>query len=517
VTSYQYDVANRITDVNGVNYTWDNNGNLLNDGVNTYTYDSANRLTAITGGQTATYAYNGLGDRLIQNGVNYTLDLNAGLTQVLNDGTNQYLYGLGRISQVNTTTEYFLGDALGSVRQLTNGQGEITLANAYEPYGVLAQSTGSAQTSYGFTGEFTDPSGMVYLRARYYMPGDGRFITRDTWMGDYNSPLSLNRWNYTFSNPINYSDPSGYCTGYKGIDPFIDTAMSFTALYLLDADHWRATGDSWKTAWNTCVESFQKASAEYQKGNYWRAYLYANGFVASSHQAAARIEQINRELDTIWCEDASLGDRIVAALDVGAWSIGIASFIAPFAHEGWLATKGAINNTYLSGLSIGVPDEFLPPFVTGQWMNWSDDEIARWVVRTNAINPSNSLINCVNCAFALDQTFGGKFTVALNSRLKLESQMVREYSNYYGSTATQAFMRQQVNPSIIIANLNQVGNGGRGIVVAFPRYGDGHVFNVINVYGEILAVDSQMKLLMPLERYVTQSNFVEFYFLLTAR
>jgi RHS repeat-associated protein len=164
--------------------------------------------------------YNGLGDRLTQNGVNYTLDLNAGLTQVLTDGTNQYLYGVGRIAQVNTTTlitdivplrDYFLTDALGSVRQLTDSQGEITRVNAYEPYGVLAQSAGSAQTSYRFTGEFTDPSGMVYLRARFYMPTDGRFLTRDTWMGEYNRPLSLNRWNYTSSNPINYTDPTGQC------------------------------------------------------------------------------------------------------------------------------------------------------------------------------------------------------------------------------------------------------------------------------------------------------------------
>ena len=44
---------------------------LLNDGVNTYAYDSANRLTSISGGQTATYAYNGLGDRLSQNGAKY--------------------------------------------------------------------------------------------------------------------------------------------------------------------------------------------------------------------------------------------------------------------------------------------------------------------------------------------------------------------------------------------------------------------------------------------------------------
>ncbi|MFN3491205.1 MAG: hypothetical protein ACK40V_03200 [Anaerolineales bacterium] len=48
VNSYQYDSANRLTSVNGVNYTFDDNGNLLSDGTNTYTYDSANRLISVS-------------------------------------------------------------------------------------------------------------------------------------------------------------------------------------------------------------------------------------------------------------------------------------------------------------------------------------------------------------------------------------------------------------------------------------------------------------------------------------
>jgi len=36
--------------VNGVSYTWDNNGNLTSDGTNTYTYDYANRLVSLTNG-----------------------------------------------------------------------------------------------------------------------------------------------------------------------------------------------------------------------------------------------------------------------------------------------------------------------------------------------------------------------------------------------------------------------------------------------------------------------------------
>ncbi len=213
--AYQYDEANRLTSVDGVAYTFDANGNLLNDGTNTYTYDSANRLTSVLGPSSSSqYIYSGLGDRLSQtvDGVtmNYTLDLNAGLTQVLDDGTSTYLYGNGRISQRGTSTEYFLGDALGSVRQLTNEEAEITLTKAYEPYGEEAWSYGEGQSAFAYTGEATDANGLVYLRARFYNPLDGRFISRDTWEGDVNSPMSLNRWNYVEGNPVNLNDPSGH-------------------------------------------------------------------------------------------------------------------------------------------------------------------------------------------------------------------------------------------------------------------------------------------------------------------
>lgn len=56
---------------------------------------------------------------------------------------------------------------------------------------------------------------MLYLRARYYNPTDGRFQSRDTWRGDYNRPLSLNRWMYVEGNPVNRVDPSGHCYGGK--------------------------------------------------------------------------------------------------------------------------------------------------------------------------------------------------------------------------------------------------------------------------------------------------------------
>jgi len=116
------------------------------------------------------YAYNGLGDRLQStlNGVatNYSLDLNSGLTQVLADGTNTYTYGLNRIAQTSTdatgcdlcTPErsergYFLDDAIGSARQLTDDDAKVTLSQSYSPYGEVIENSGEAETNYGFTPE----------------------------------------------------------------------------------------------------------------------------------------------------------------------------------------------------------------------------------------------------------------------------------------------------------------------------------------------------------------------------
>ena len=125
------------------------------------------------------------------------------MTQVLSDGTNTYLYGNGRISQHATQTEYFLGDALGSVRQLANSAGAVTLTQSYSPYGETIASTGSSTSAYQFTGEARDANGLIYLRARYMDSSAGRFTQRDP------SRLEANLYLYAGANPVNRIDPTG--------------------------------------------------------------------------------------------------------------------------------------------------------------------------------------------------------------------------------------------------------------------------------------------------------------------
>jgi RHS repeat-associated protein len=221
-TTYQYDPANRLTSAGGVTYTWDNNGNLLNDGTALYRYDQANRLISTTlSSTTSLFNYNGDGVRLKQvvagAVTTYTQDLAVPLPVVLQakagSATTQYLYALGTrpLAENAGSWEYLVPDALGSVRQIADASGNIILTQDYEPYGSVLNSSGGGKSTYGFTGEERDPSGLLFLRARYMQPRLGIFLSRDMWAGNYRQPFTLQGYAYVQANPINLADPSGQC------------------------------------------------------------------------------------------------------------------------------------------------------------------------------------------------------------------------------------------------------------------------------------------------------------------
>ncbi len=57
----------------------------------------------------------------------------------------------------------------------------MTLAESYEPYGSVLNSSGSATSIFSYSGEEADTSRLIYLRARYMNPTLGMFLVRDPW------------------------------------------------------------------------------------------------------------------------------------------------------------------------------------------------------------------------------------------------------------------------------------------------------------------------------------------------
>ena len=169
VTTYTYDAANRLTKVGNVVYTWDARGNLTNDGVFTYTYSAAGRMVgAESVTATLVYTYSADGLRVAQSVdsdvTTFAWDLVAAVPELLSDGNAVYLVGHETLGQyAGGAWAYYLSDALGSVRQATDGVGAVVSAREWSPYG---EEVGAAQAGLGYTGEWFDGAvGLQYLLA----------------------------------------------------------------------------------------------------------------------------------------------------------------------------------------------------------------------------------------------------------------------------------------------------------------------------------------------------------------
>jgi RHS repeat-associated protein len=167
----------------------------------------------ILGTQTTQFAYNGDGVRTSKtvagDTTDYVLDLAARLPVVISDTEAVYLYGLDIIAQQQSDRYYYMHDALGSVRQLVDTTGEIETNYAYDPFGVPLVG-GDVYNPYQYTGEAWDGEvELLYLRARYYRPEVGRFLSKDPVMPDAQDPSGSQAWVYVGNNPVNATDPSG--------------------------------------------------------------------------------------------------------------------------------------------------------------------------------------------------------------------------------------------------------------------------------------------------------------------
>jgi RHS repeat-associated protein len=235
LTSYTYDRNNRILDTTQgnkvTNFTYDNNGSLKrrSDGSETITYDwindGENRLIGVNSGTSQQqYIYDAFGSRVatIADGVrtNYLTapiwDLPEVLMEYDTNGqvTADYTQGVGLVRSRRDNKEgFYHTDGLGSTRVITDTVGLITDRYTYDAFGVLLNTTGTFGNSFQFAGERRDSStGLDYLRARYYDPNLGRFISKDAYAGTLNDPYSQHDYQYAHANPVRYTDPTGYFT-----------------------------------------------------------------------------------------------------------------------------------------------------------------------------------------------------------------------------------------------------------------------------------------------------------------
>lgn len=213
-----YDALNQLSALDGQSYTYDANGNLLNDGSRRYAWDAENRLIGITyaNGRPATaLRYDGLGRRLaiVDAGV-----LGSSETRFLwcggptpcqaRDGNDRvlsryYPHGEVRTSLGTYGSLYYVRDQLGSVRALRTRNGQTLRLPDYDPWGESGSFFG---VDFRFAGMYYHQASGLYLTPyRAYDPRIGRWLSRD--------PIGvaggINLYGYVGGNPVNFIDQSG--------------------------------------------------------------------------------------------------------------------------------------------------------------------------------------------------------------------------------------------------------------------------------------------------------------------
>jgi RHS repeat-associated protein len=197
-------------------YTYDANGNMTNDAVNTTTYDAENRVVSAAGASgTATYSYDGMGRRVQKTfggaTTTYVLAANDVLSEYSGSTlSNEYIrVGGNLIAEYNSGTLTYHGRDPLSIRLSMNASGSTTGEQGHFPFGESWYNTNTT-TKWHFTAYERDAeSGNDHATFRYHVNRLGRFSAVDPARPRTASPQALSRYPYAAADPINRSDPSG--------------------------------------------------------------------------------------------------------------------------------------------------------------------------------------------------------------------------------------------------------------------------------------------------------------------
>lgn len=131
------------------------------------------------------------------------------------------------VSTAHSKVTYLHSNPWGSIVAATNESGVQLWVKRYTPYGTESEASGTVSDSganHGFaTHEVDKETGLVYMKARYYDPAVGRFVSEDPLGFDGGG---FNYYGYVGNNPLNGIDPLGL-QGYQYYRGISGTLMVF--------------------------------------------------------------------------------------------------------------------------------------------------------------------------------------------------------------------------------------------------------------------------------------------------
>jgi RHS repeat-associated protein len=210
-----FDGLDRLGTASGVwgsgSFGYDTVGNITSKVLGSqnlsYSYQSAsNRLSTVSGGYTFTYDDRG---NVINNGKR-AFQFNRA-NQLVSSGTISYQYdGHGRrVKKTGSSSGYSVYDLSGTLLLTDGPNGQTRYIHLGKELIAKSGSAAALEDKPGYTGHVEDRDlSLTYMQQRYYDPVIGRFYSNDP-VGFTGEPDTFNRYSYANNNPYKYTDPDG--------------------------------------------------------------------------------------------------------------------------------------------------------------------------------------------------------------------------------------------------------------------------------------------------------------------
>ena len=286
-SAYTYDPAgNRLSEqIGSSNYTATYNGlneigTTTSGATRTNEWDALNRLVAVNmGNQRTEFSYDGASRmvairklvnasevsfrRLVWCGNQICEERDAAGTV-----TKRFLPQGMKVESGPSAGDYFYTrDHLGSIRELTDGNGNVRARYSYDPYGRRTKVTGDLESDFGFAGMFwAAEANLAITHYRAYDPELGRWLSRDP-LGHAEMRQGQNVYAYVLNNPISRIDPEGLCFTTVDCTCLRHPATCAEAGIVAEQGAERAvqfeqTLPGWQPAANAIAQCAQSAGAE---------------------------------------------------------------------------------------------------------------------------------------------------------------------------------------------------------------------------------------------------------------
>ena len=228
-----------------VNFSYDNEGNLLTGDGLTISYTSFKQPSSISrGGNSFSFGYGARLERVkeVRNSLT-TYEIDKAYEKSSDGSWKLYLDDVAIISHSSADGHriaYSHKDRLGSSVTFTDHNGQVTGRRHYDAFGKPRQISGALMepahrpkqlnfsnfagvdnagiTRRGFTDHrHLDEAELIHMNGRGYDYNLGRFLSVDPVIQSPGNSQSLNPYSYIMNNPLAGTDPSGYmgCTASK--------------------------------------------------------------------------------------------------------------------------------------------------------------------------------------------------------------------------------------------------------------------------------------------------------------